>query len=122
MMAPMVGSGGVCFWRESGGVGFVLVRLAGIIRRYYGFFQQRSVALALSGSTASFCKDNAAINDITVQHKKRLIPVKFDGSYALIVVTRIIQIFTRIIFSIALILSQGTAGLADTWFLSYKKF
>jgi hypothetical protein len=34
MVAPVVGSGGVCFWRESGvlsqAVGFVLVRLAGI--------------------------------------------------------------------------------------------
>jgi hypothetical protein len=27
------------------------------------------------------CKDNAAINCITVQHKKSFIPVNFDGSY-----------------------------------------
>jgi hypothetical protein len=27
------------------------------------------------------CKDNAAINCITVHHKKRFIPVNFDGSY-----------------------------------------
>jgi hypothetical protein len=29
----------------------------------------------------AICKDNAAINYITVLHKKRLIPVNFDGSY-----------------------------------------
>jgi hypothetical protein len=28
------------------------------------------------------CKDNDAINFITVQHKRRFIPVYFDGSYA----------------------------------------
>jgi hypothetical protein len=30
---------------------------------------------------SAICKDNAAINCITVQHKKRFSPVKFDGSY-----------------------------------------
>jgi hypothetical protein len=29
----------------------------------------------------AICKDNIAINCITVQHKKGFIPVKFDGSY-----------------------------------------
>jgi hypothetical protein len=84
MAAPMVGSGGVCVWRESGGRFWVSAfgrnlaliavemfsHLIQFIKKFYKFCIFNAI-----------CKDNAAINCITVQRKKKLIPVNFDGSY-----------------------------------------
>jgi hypothetical protein len=66
-------------------VGFVLVRFAGICfshrKDVFTFNLQKNTFYKLCTFNTIF-KDTAAINCITVQHKKRFIPVNFDGSYA----------------------------------------
>jgi hypothetical protein len=82
VVAPMVGSGGVC----SQAVGFVLVRLAGIwlqsAWRYVFTLNSLYEDFYKFWTLNVIYKDNAAINCINVQHtKKKFFPVNFDGTY-----------------------------------------
>jgi hypothetical protein len=90
MVAPVVGSDGVYIWRKSGirsqAFGFVLVRLAGIYlasvaAKMFSHLVYFIKTFYTCCTSNTICKDNTAIHCITGQ-QKRLIPVKFDGSYA----------------------------------------
>jgi hypothetical protein len=48
----------------------------------------------------AFCKDNAAINCITIQHKEIFIPVNFDGSHTTLVFKETIRDSTQCGYSI----------------------
>jgi hypothetical protein len=73
-MAPVVGSGGVCVWRESRVRRLVL---CWCVWQESGFSRHEDVfTIYFINTCYKFCnyntifKDNAAINFITVQHKK----------------------------------------------------
>jgi hypothetical protein len=61
-VVPVVGSGGDCVWRESGVRRSVLC---------WCIWQEPVTCYKFCTFSAT-CKDNAAINCITVQHKKKL--------------------------------------------------
>jgi hypothetical protein len=67
----VVGSGGVCMWWASGcqfcvgPFGRNLALLAFVLVSF-----NNGVWSSQNGSRASFCKDNAVINCVTLQHKK----------------------------------------------------
>jgi hypothetical protein len=70
-VAPVVGSGGACVWQESG-----FSRREDVFTLIY--FVKKCYKFCTSNA---ICKDNAAIKCITFQHKRRFIPVDFDGPY-----------------------------------------
>jgi hypothetical protein len=89
MAAPMVGYGGVCFWRESGvrrsvlcwcvwqESGFsrsedVFIKIY-FIKRFYKFCTFNAI-----------CKDDSAINYITIQHKRGTFPSTLTGDNTLV--------------------------------------
>jgi hypothetical protein len=84
MVAPMVGSGEVCFWLESGVRRSVLCwcvwQESGFSRREDVFtFNLLKNKLYKLCTFNAICKDNAAINCITVQHKKVSLPSTITG-------------------------------------------
>jgi hypothetical protein len=102
MVAPMVGSGGVCIWREYGvwtmAVGFVLVRLAGIwLQSPWRCFHVLIYCIKTFHKCCTFnaiCKDNAAINCISFRHKKKgSFPSTLTGHTTLVVIIMRLQIF-----------------------------
>jgi hypothetical protein len=77
MVAPMVGSGGVCVLRESGGrfcVGAFGRNLASVaVKMFSHLIYSKNKFYTLCAFNA-ICQNYAAINCITFQHKKVSIP------------------------------------------------
>jgi hypothetical protein len=78
MVAPMVGSGGVCLWQESGfSCREDVFTFNLFIKKFYKFC-----------TFSAIFKDNAAINCITVQHKKGSFPSTLTGHTLLLLKIR----------------------------------
>jgi hypothetical protein len=77
-VAPMVGSGGVCVWRESvesGGrfcVGAFGRNLASVVVKSFSGLIYFIKKFYKDFTFNAICKDNAAIKCITVQHTKKV--------------------------------------------------
>jgi hypothetical protein len=85
MVAPMVGSGGICDWWESGIRRLVLCRCvwqeSGFSRREDVFTFNLLLKKFYKCCTLSVIyKDNAAINCITVQNKQGSFPSTLTGN------------------------------------------
>jgi hypothetical protein len=78
MVVPMIGSGGVCVWRESGARRSVL---CWSVWQDSGFIRREDVFTfnLVEKKFNAICKDNAAINCITVQHRKVSFPSTLTG-------------------------------------------
>jgi hypothetical protein len=74
LVAPIVGSGGVCFWWESG-----------FISREHVFTFNLVFKEFYKCNLNTTCKEIAAIICITVLYKMGFFPVNFDGSYVRLV-------------------------------------
>jgi hypothetical protein len=88
-VAPMVGSGGVCVWRESGVRRSVLCwcvwQESGFSRREDVFtFNLLHKEIGFC-TLIAICKDNSAINCITVQRKKK---VSFPSALTIVVTSK----------------------------------
>jgi hypothetical protein len=67
---------------ESGGCWCVWRNLASVAVKMFSHLIYFTKKIYKFCTFSVICKDNAALNCITVQHKKSFIPVNFDGSYA----------------------------------------
>jgi hypothetical protein len=84
MVTPVVGSGGVCVWRESGVRRSVLCgafgwNLASVAVKMFSrliYFMKKFYKCC---TLNAICKDNAAVNCITVPHKTGLFPSTLTG-------------------------------------------
>jgi hypothetical protein len=91
MVMPMVRSGGICVWRESGVRGSVLCWCvwdeSGFSRREDVFkFNLVEKEFYKLCTLNAILKDNAAINCITVQHKKCSFPSNLTGNTTLVTI------------------------------------
>jgi hypothetical protein len=79
-LAPVVGFGGVCFWRECGVSRSVLCwlrNLASVAMKMFSHWVRFVKKFCGFGTFTAICKDNAAINCVLLQHRKVHF-VKFD--------------------------------------------